>query len=178
MVCEANRTRSPLAAALLARELAARGATGVTVSSAGIRARGGEPARSTVRTLAAEHGLDLSAHVSRPLAAELVAGAGLILAMTRDQADHVGMHHPGVVDRLFLLGELAALLDGADGADGAAGADRDGLLDTARAGRLRRGLADDDIADPGTDIGLTLDLLARLTAACATVAPHLGSDLG
>jgi protein-tyrosine phosphatase len=110
LVSEDDRARGPAAAALLSRELTRRGVTDVAVSSAGVHARTGDGLRFTMSWAASEQGLSLHAHRARALEEELVAEADLILTMTRSQADHVGMHHHRVGDRLFLVGELAALL--------------------------------------------------------------------
>ena len=114
-VCEANRTRSPVAAALWDRELARLADTAPSGSrsastSAGTHAVPGERASRQTSWEAARHGLDLTAHRSRPLDDDLVAEADLILTMTRDQGDHVGMNHRRVSDRLFLISDIAALL--------------------------------------------------------------------
>jgi protein-tyrosine-phosphatase len=84
-VCGGNTCRSPLAAAIAARAVAERGSA-IEVASAGVRARPGAPASTEAQAVAAEHGLDLSAHHSRRLDAELVAWADLLVAMTSEQA--------------------------------------------------------------------------------------------
>ena len=61
-VCTGNICRSPLAEALLRRELGLRGTDGVQVSSAGTGAWEGAPTSEGAYLVALENGLDLSAH--------------------------------------------------------------------------------------------------------------------
>ena len=72
LVCTGNTCRSPLAEAILRRELEARGVTGVAVSSAGTGARDGVPASEGSYLVGLEHGLDLSNHRARLLTRELL----------------------------------------------------------------------------------------------------------
>ena len=83
LVCSGNTCRSPLAAALLAARLAATTELAdVIVESAGTGARDGEPASEGSTAVALEHGVDLAAHRSRLISAEMVQHADLILAMS------------------------------------------------------------------------------------------------
>ena len=116
-----------------------------TASSCGIHARPGQHAGYAMAWAAAQQGIDLSTHGSRPLDAELLAQADLVLTLTRAQADHVGMTFGSIGDRLFLVAELAALLHGDHSAVPAATAgetfpDPDAQLDrqAERGGRGRR----------------------------------------
>lgn len=81
-VCTGNTCRSPLAEAITRRALADRGWTHVAVRSAGVAAGEYGQASPEAITVAAEHGLDLSAHRSQPLDPELIAWADLILTMS------------------------------------------------------------------------------------------------
>ena len=110
LVSDTDRSRGPVAAALLGRELTRRGVTDVTASSAGVHARAGDGLSFTMSWAAAEHGLSLREHRARALDEDLIAGADVLLTMTRSQADHVGLTFPRVAERLFLVGELAELL--------------------------------------------------------------------
>lgn len=80
-VCSGNTCRSPMAAAIAAGELRRRGWQHVEVRSAGTGAAAGEPASSMAVDVVAEHGLDLSEHVSQRLTPELVEWADLVLVM-------------------------------------------------------------------------------------------------
>jgi protein-tyrosine-phosphatase len=112
-VCEANQARSPVAAALFTAELARRRRHlgGWTVDSAGVFAAPHVPAMPAMQDLAAGRGLDLSHHRSRALDEHMIAVADLLLTMTREQADAIGLRATGVVTRCFVLDELVALLD-------------------------------------------------------------------
>jgi protein-tyrosine-phosphatase len=80
-VCTGNTCRSPMAEALARAALRGR-LEGARVGSAGTFAAPGIPAAAEARAVAAEHGLDLSSHRSRPLTPDLAAGADLVLCMS------------------------------------------------------------------------------------------------
>jgi protein-tyrosine-phosphatase len=103
LVCTGNTCRSPMAAALLAARLGDR----CRVQSAGTAALPGEPASEFAVRVMAERGLDLSGHRSRPLVPELVAGADLVLTMTRGHRQAVVHLCPAAADRTFTLREFA-----------------------------------------------------------------------
>ena len=77
VVCHGNICRSPVAAALIAREL---GTSGVTVQSGGFVGFN-RPAPPVAVAAAERHGLDLTDHRSRLLTAEVVRAADLIVVM-------------------------------------------------------------------------------------------------
>jgi protein-tyrosine phosphatase len=112
VVCTANVARSPLYAALLADRLG-----DVGVGSAGTNAREGTPAAEYTVKLAAERGLDLRHHRSRPVTADHVSGAELILTMSQRQRDACGPLAPGAGARTFTVMELTRLLQDVDPAD-------------------------------------------------------------
>jgi|SRR5687767_134849 len=101
IVCTGNTCRSPLAAALFERALAARGYTDVTVSSAGTGAWEGAPASEGAYLVGLENGLDLSSHRARLLTADLVKRADLILAMSSQHRARVAAL--GGADRVHTL---------------------------------------------------------------------------
>ena len=108
-VCTGNICRSPLAAQLLATRLAD---LGVTVSSAGTRARGGTPMTPEAQALAADRGIpsSLSAeHAARYLTPAHVTAADLVLAMTRDHRREIVELDPSRVRTAFTVRELARL---------------------------------------------------------------------
>lgn len=104
-----------MAEALL-RELFAEAGIPAEVRSAGTHAMEGAPAHPDARAVAAEAGLDLSAHRSQPLTADLVRWADIVLGMswghvvraraldeTADirlitEFDPAGGHENGIVD--------------------------------------------------------------------------------
>jgi protein-tyrosine-phosphatase len=82
----------------IAREALGRAGPPVEVESAGIAATDGIPASEGARAVAAEHGLDLSAHRARRLTAALAGSADLVVAMTAGQATAAeGLGAPHVV---------------------------------------------------------------------------------
>lgn len=160
-VCTGNICRSPLAAQLLATRLAD---LGITVSSAGTRARGGTPMTPEAQALAADRGIpsSLSAeHAARYLTPAHVAAADLVLAMTRDHRREIVELDPSRVRTAFTVRELARLaadvsddeLRAAASAGGAGGRERFAAALAVVAGR--RGLVlppaspeEDDVVDP------------------------------
>lgn len=79
VVCHGNRFRSPLAAAVLARELDVNG----EVQSAGVgpAALKNHPAAKGVREWAAERNIDLSRHRGQPVTQELINWATHVVYM-------------------------------------------------------------------------------------------------
>lgn len=80
-ICTGNTCRSPMAAALLCRELEQRGREDVRVESAGLAADG-SPATPQAVAVMREWGIDITAHRSRPVTAELLAQADRVVVMT------------------------------------------------------------------------------------------------
>jgi protein-tyrosine phosphatase len=113
VVCTANMARSPLAEAMLAADLRPHG---VRLASAGVRARLGDAATRESQELARALGLDLSHHRSRPVDDPLLAGAHLVLTMSRRQRDELAPRTPGGAARTFTLAELLRLLEAVDDA--------------------------------------------------------------
>lgn len=100
-----------MAEGILRAELARRGVAGVTVGSAGTGAWDGAPASEGTYLVGVERGLDFSGHRARALTRELVAGADLVLTMSRSHRQRVA--ELGGAERVHLLGEYAGLA-GAD----------------------------------------------------------------
>lgn len=107
VVCTANQCRSPLAEAIARRQIAARHGNGV-VCSAGTRAVVGAPAVEDTVAAARERSLDLSGHRSRPLDAELVGWANLLVTMERAHALDAVTVHGATLARTFTLPDIAA----------------------------------------------------------------------
>ena len=153
-VCTGNICRSPLAAQLLATRLAD---LGVTVSSAGARARGGTPMTPEAQALAADRGIpsSLSAeHAARYLTPAHVAAADLVLAMTRDHRREIVELDPSRVRTAFTVRELARL---------AADVSDDELRAAASA-----------VAGSGSAVSANAEARARFAAALAVVAGRRG----
>ena len=86
-VCTGNTCRSPMAAALMRRELDKRGRRDIMVESAGVYA-GREPASRNAVAAIAEwgDGMSLDGHMSRPLTADLLEKADVIAVMSAHHA--------------------------------------------------------------------------------------------
>ncbi|BCQ24506.1 low molecular weight phosphotyrosine protein phosphatase [Caballeronia sp. NK8] len=98
MVCEGNICRSPLAAALLKRELPQ-----LEVGSAGTHALVGARADAIVAELAHERGIALDTHVATQLDAPRARAADLILTMTKPQREWIETAFPSTRGKVFRL---------------------------------------------------------------------------
>lgn len=98
-LCIGNICRSPLAQVLLAREFPDR-----MVWSAGLGALVGEPADPLSVALAAEQGMDLSAHRAQQVSSLMCQHADLILVMEQDQRAELERRYPQVRGKVFRLG--------------------------------------------------------------------------
>lgn len=102
VVCVGNICRSPMAEALLARELKAGGAS---VGSAGLSALVNHPADEMAQTLMAEQDIDISAHRTRQLSRALIQQADLILVMEAGHKKAIEGMDPTARGKLYRLGE-------------------------------------------------------------------------
>lgn len=179
MVCTANRCRSVMAEALLARGLAASGVAG-SVRSAGLLREGDPPPPEVISAMAA-YGLDVADHRSSVLRPGAVADARLVLGMAREHVRHVVVADPAVWPRAFTLKELIRR-----GHEIGPGRPTESLacwLARVHTGRDRRRLLGDspadDVADPiggpreaYADTAAQLDhLVARLIELCGRLLP-------
>ena len=148
VLCTANVCRSPMAAALLVRRLAALGVT-VPVRSAGMM-RSGDPPHPEVISVMASYGIEIAAHRSRIVSAADLASASMVLAMARDNLRHAAITEPGAWPRAFTLKELVRR--GEQIGPRPPGEPLSGWLSRVHAGRERTSLLgdslDDDVADP------------------------------
>lgn len=188
VVCTANICRSPLAAAMLDAEVRERGtATQVSVDSAGIHARRGDPAAPTSAAIARDLGLDLDGHRSRPVDDDLDDEHVVLLTMTVRQRDLLATVDSGLAARCFTLGELARLVRGIE-LDGLPDAGADRVLEVVRRadacrtadrpahdpGATSRSETADDIADPyGRSDAHYLQMAAAVREAIDGLAPIL-----
>lgn len=109
LVCAANVCRSPLAELALRRGLGA--ASSIRVSSAGVRAIGGDRICTVV---AARHGDDAwreqaDAHRAREVSAALLEQSSVVLAASRDIRGELVRIAPRSRDRIFTIKEAAHL---------------------------------------------------------------------
>lgn len=181
MLCTANVCRSPMAAALLARRLAALGVT-APVRSAGMISSG-DPPHPEVISVMASYGIEILSHRSRIVCAADLAPASLVLAMARDNLRHAAITEPGAWPRAFTLKELVRR--GEQIGPRPLGEPLSRWLSRVHAGRERTSLLgdslDDDVADPAggplrayADTAALLDdLVERLTGlGWAQAEPH------
>jgi protein-tyrosine phosphatase len=106
-VCTGNRFRSPLAAALLARETES---LPVRIASLGTLELGGRPALPEAIAIAKELGLDLSGHRARSLAAVDLEEDQLVLGFERMHVMASVVEARAGLERTFTLPEFVGLL--------------------------------------------------------------------
>jgi protein-tyrosine-phosphatase len=108
-VCTVNRFRSPLAEAVFRQELKKAGYPGDwTISSAGTWTEAGIPPMTDAIFAAAEVGLDISSHRSRPISADLVIDNTLIIVMHSNHKEALNVEFPEFHNKIFLLTEAIA----------------------------------------------------------------------
>ena len=103
VVCVGNICRSPMAEALLKREL--REQKGFTVESAGLGALVGHPASEFSIELMDELGVDISAHRARQIHPDMVREADLVLVMEAGHKRAVDDADATARGKVFRLGE-------------------------------------------------------------------------
>lgn len=100
VVCVGNICRSPVAEAMLRREL-----PGKTLSSAGLSAMVGEGVAPLARQLAEAEGLAVADHKARQLNREMLTEADLVLVMSDSQRRAVGELLPQALGKTMTLGK-------------------------------------------------------------------------
>jgi protein-tyrosine phosphatase len=100
-LCIGNICRSPLAQALLARELPLH-----TVWSAGLRALVGQAADPLSVLVAKAHGLDISPHRAQQVSGWMCQQAELILVMEDAHTTQLEHQFPLVRGKVFTLGQF------------------------------------------------------------------------
>ncbi len=178
VVCTANICRSPAAEAELRAALAS--SADVAVSSAGLRARVGEP---VAPGMAAVLGRTPQHFAARQVTPALVRTADLVLTMTRDQRSAIVGAVPAAVRSTFTLREFADLVGlarehGAEVGDGTRGERLAALLALAPRFRSVREAGDhDDIEDPYGGAREDYErALAEIRAAVADLLTALEGD--
>ena len=174
MLCTGNLCRSPMAAALLARQLAVLGVT-VPVRSAGMLGDGNPPFPEVVSVMAS-YGIEIASHRSRIASADDLAGASLVLAMARDNLRYAVTTEPGAWSRAFTLKEIVRR--GEQIGPRQPGEPFAGWIARAHAGRERTSLlgdsAEDDVADPAGGPLRAYIETARLLDGLVTRLAELG----
>lgn len=107
-VCTRNRFRSPLAAAILKRELATRKIPGEwIVGSAGSWVQDLLPPTPEAFIEAAKRGLDLSSHISVGIEELDLDSIDLLLVMEQGQKESISLDFPKLSEKTYLLSELS-----------------------------------------------------------------------
>jgi protein-tyrosine phosphatase len=105
VMCQGNIIRSPFATQLISQALAGR--SPVTVTSAGLSARPGNPAHPTALRAANARSVDLSGHHASAAEADRVAASDVILVMDVSQLGVIRERFPDASRKTFLLTCLA-----------------------------------------------------------------------
>ena len=103
VVCDGNICRSPLAAEYLRHRASRSGLSHLVVASGGLLDIVGRPAAPFAVAVAAEAGLDLSAHRSKGITAADLRSSDLVVAMTLAQLERLAHRFPGPSPRALLL---------------------------------------------------------------------------
>ncbi len=77
-----------------------------SIQSAGTWAEPGLPATEHAQSALAAQGIDLTAHRSQLLTADLLRATGVIVVMTRYQREAIQVEFPEVAHKTFLLSQL------------------------------------------------------------------------
>jgi protein-tyrosine phosphatase len=179
-VCHANLCRSPIAERV-ARHAIARlpglRELRLSASSGGTHAATGMAMHPVAYAVLAAEGIDADGFASRPLSAELLNGAGLVLTAARRQRAACATLAPAAVCRTFTLRQFGRLAEAVD-PDRLLGVEPSRrlsvLVDEALSVRGELAPApteEDELADP---VGGTLDeMRACLTQIRASLSPVL-----
>jgi protein-tyrosine phosphatase len=126
LVCTGNTCRSSIAEGLARRLLARRlgvpparlGDSGYEIVSAGVLGAPGLPPTQEAVQAARQRGVDISAHRSRPLTAELIRRADVVFCMTQMHVDEARRLAPEQADKILALWAGGDILDPVGGGQG------------------------------------------------------------
>ncbi len=149
-VCTGNLCRSPMAEGLFRHALQERGCDDIETSSVGTWAYYGRPATDEAIATLQQRGVDISAHLSRPVEIDELRAADVIVAMTSVHVRELTNLAPDLVDRIVMMKELREIKAAASGPDASIEDKARALLSGQRPKRRR----DLDVDDPmGLPIG-------------------------
>jgi protein-tyrosine phosphatase len=103
-ICTGNIARSPMARALMQRSLDQAGVAASVESSGTMEWQ--RPAEPEAIEAMASMGLDISAHISRPLAAEQIARVDIVIGLAREHVRDAALLCPECIPRMFTLKEI------------------------------------------------------------------------
>ena len=106
-VCTGNICRSPFAQGLFTKLVNQHRYKDFHADSAGLIALPGNSATYLAQKVAAEHGVDLTAHRAKLVSEELVRWSDLILVMEKSQKNILLTNFPEASDKTFLLRRFA-----------------------------------------------------------------------
>lgn len=180
VVCTGNICRSPYIEARLAEELAG---THIAVSSAGTQAVVGSDMDPQSRALLEARGVAVPAFTARQLTADLIAGADLVIAATREHLAQVAQTHPKALRTGLSLIDLHDLLEGPPPSETPLAQGGNAVSRVAEHARSRRHLVnarqgdEADVVDPiGQSRTVFAQMAAQVEAALPTVVAALRAE--
>lgn len=107
-ICTANQIRSPLAEAIMRKEIVNRGypVDAWKISSAGTWAKPGLSVFTYAQIAAKELGVDLESHRSQIVTEELLADHALVLTMEQGHKEALQVEFPRFAGKIYLLSEM------------------------------------------------------------------------
>ena len=102
VVCVGNICRSPMAVALLRRELTGKD---VSIESAGLASMAGDPIHPAAAKALDMHGLSMHAHVAAQVDPGRIERADMILAMEKRHVSAILAMYPEARKKTFLFGK-------------------------------------------------------------------------
>ncbi len=112
VICTGNICRTPMAKALLEREIMRLGLQGtIEVDSAGVYAVEGAPASRGSQVAMRERGLDISDHRGKQLETRHVQEADMLLVMEERQRQIIFNNWPHALSKTYLLSEMVGEYD-------------------------------------------------------------------
>lgn len=103
-VCTANICRSPMAEGILRHRADQDGRHDFAVGSLGINGMDNQPAAPFAQRVCLEHGIDISAHRSRPITNDLLQRADMLFCMEPVHRDFIRTFFPWHRAKVALLG--------------------------------------------------------------------------